>query len=258
MTQRTEQATTPRSVRRVRWWRRPWVLPLAVLTIVFLAFSLPPYLTLDPDRSRLPLRDEFAAHYPFLLAHIGFGTVALVTSCLQVWPWFRQRHPAAHRWLGRAYFFGGVLPGGLAGLVVSVVAVQGVVGRIGNALLATVWLLFSFAGYRMARQRRYAEHRRWMVRSFALTTSIVVNRLWLVLGIIALAPLTDTYYGGDEEAMIQAAAEASIWLSWVVNLLVAEWWLERGRGRRRRPAGESGGTAGTDPVSAPAPASSPA
>ncbi|MEV4760330.1 DUF2306 domain-containing protein [Micromonospora sp. NPDC049559] len=254
MTQRTEQTITSRPGRTGPWWRRPWVVPLAVLTIAFLAFSLPPYLTFDPDRSRLPLREGFAWHYPLLLAHIGFGTVALVTSCLQVWPWFRRRYPAAHRWLGRAYFFAGVLPGGLAGVVVAVVSLQGVVGRIGNALLAVVWLLFSLAGYRMARQRRYAEHRRWMVRSFALTTSIVVNRLWLVLAIVALTPLTDSYYGGDEDAMIQAAAESSIWLSWVVNLLVAEWWLERSRAPRRRgrtPYGDRSATPADAAASAP-------
>ncbi|MGH3977844.1 MAG: hypothetical protein ACRDRZ_02400 [Pseudonocardiaceae bacterium] len=34
--------------------------------------------------------------------------------------------------------------------------------------------------------------------------------------------------------MINAAAGASVWLSWVVNLLVAEWWLQRGRAARHR------------------------
>ena len=41
-------------------------------------------------------------------------------------------------------------------------------------------------GIGLTRQRRFAEHREWMIRSFALTTS-------------------------------------------VVNLLIAEWWLQRGR-----------------------------
>ena len=92
----------------------------------------------------------------------------------------------------------------------------------------------TIAGYRMARQRRFAEHREWMIRSFALTTSIVVNRLWLVLLIAALSPQVDTTYGGDRTAMITAAANASVWLSWVVNLLAAEWWLQRGRATQVR------------------------
>lgn len=68
-----------------------------------------------------------------------------------------------------------------------------------------------------------------MIRSFALTASIVVNRLWLVLLIIVLSPQVDTTFSGDSETMITAAASASVWLSWVVNPLIAEWWLQRGR-----------------------------
>ncbi|MGH3983912.1 MAG: hypothetical protein ACRDST_14825 [Pseudonocardiaceae bacterium] len=42
-------------------------------------------------------------------------------------------------------------------------------------------------------------------------------------------------FGGDQEAMITAAVSASVWLSWVVNLLIAEWWLQCGRAARHRP-----------------------
>lgn len=81
-------------------------------------------------------------------------------------------------------------------------------------MLALLWLPITIAGYRMARQRRFAEHREWMIRSFALTTSIVVNRLWLVLLLLVLWPQLDTTFGGDQTAMINTAAGASVWLSW--------------------------------------------
>ena len=71
-----------------------------------------------------------------------------------------------------------------------------------------------------------------MLRSYALATSIVGNRRWAVLLIVVLLPQLDTTFGGDENAMINTAANASVWLSWVVNLLVVEWWLQRGRARR--------------------------
>jgi hypothetical protein len=230
---RAEVRGSGRRGRARTWWRRPWVVPLALLTVAFLAFSLPPYLTFDPGQSRLPLRDGFGLHYPALVAHILFGTVALVTCCLQVWPWFRGRFPKVHRFVGRTYVFGGVLPAGLMALVVAPTSLQGVSGRVGNTLLAVVWLAFTITGWRMARRRRYVEHRRWMLRSFALTLSIVLNRFWLVLWFVVLTPLVPTYYGGDQAAMIQAAAETSIWCSWVVNLVIVECWLERGRTRRR-------------------------
>lgn len=217
--------------------KRWWIAPLMVLTVAFLAFSLPPYLGLDPAKSRLPLQEGAAWHYPLLVAHIGFGTVALVTCCFQVWPWFRGRYPRIHRFMGRTYVLAGVLPAGLLGIVVGAAAVvPGFVGKAGNITLAVVWLVFTGFGFMAAMRRRHAEHRRWMIRSFALTTSIVMNRLWGIGLIIGLTPVLDSQFGGDMEALIKTAAEASIWLSWVVNLLIAEWWLERGRNPRRATA----------------------
>lgn len=210
-----------------------WMLPLVIVSGAFVAFSLPPYLTFDPSRARLPgLREGFPLYYPLLVMHILFGSVALLAGCLQVWPWLRRHHPVVHRMSGRVYLFGGVLPAGIAVLGVAPLSSTGFVSQVGNTLLALLWLPITIAGYRRARQRRFAEHREWMIRSFALTTSIVMNRLWLVALLVVLSPQVDTRFGGDQDAMLIAAAGASVWLSWVVNLLVAEWWLQRGRAAR--------------------------
>ncbi|MEU0155625.1 DUF2306 domain-containing protein [Micromonospora fulviviridis] len=219
-----------------------WAVPLLLAAVAFVGYALPPYVTLDPGRSRLPVPQDYPQYYPLLVAHILFGSVALLAACFQVWPWFRRRYPTAHRWIGRAYFFAGVFPAGIAVLGVAPLSSTGFVSQVGNTMLAVLWLATSIAGYRMARQRRFVEHRRWMIRSFALTTSIVLNRAWLILFVILLLPHVDTTYGGDQDAMIRAAAGASVWMSWVVNLLVAEWWLERGDARRRtRRTGQAAG-----------------
>ncbi|WP_037078603.1 DUF2306 domain-containing protein [Pseudonocardia spinosispora] len=223
------------------WWRRPWIAPLLVLVVLFLVVSLPRYLTLDPAQSLVPPRPGYPPHYALLVGHIFFGSVALLTCCLQVWPWLRRHFPLLHRLAGRAYFFLGVFPAAVLVLGVAPVSSSGFVSSIGNTLLAVLWLYTSVRGYRTARRRRYAEHRRWMIRSFALTTSIVANRVWLFACLAVAETQLDTTYGGNETAMIQAAAGASVWLSWVVNILVAEWWLERTR-VSARPAPELTGS----------------
>lgn len=228
----TPQAS--RTPEKKSFWRRPWVAPMFVVTVVFLAFSAPGYFTGHP---RLPLREGFDWHLPLLMAHIGFGAVALVTCGFQVWPWFRGKYPVAHRWMGRAYVFLGVLPSGLVGIVVALTSLMGVPGRLGNVTLAVVWLLMTYRAYKSARRRQFGDHRRWMIRSFALTTSIVMNRIWSVVLVFALMPWLDSHYGGDMDALILDAAMAGIWLSWVVNLLIAEWWLERGKGKARAKRG---------------------
>lgn len=207
------------------WWRRPWVAPLLFVCVVFLALSLPPYLAFDPARSRVPA--TFALHYPLLVAHVLFGSVALLTCCLQIWPWLRTRHPRFHRITGRVYVLGGVLPAGLLGLTIGARSSFGPLVRVSDVLLATLWLACTFAGLRAARRRRFAEHRTWMIRSFALTTSIMMNRVWAVVAAIVLVPQLSTTFGNSEAHLIQTIAALAAWLGWTLNLLAAQWWLDR-------------------------------
>ena len=222
--------------RRDGWWRRPWIFPLGALVVIFLAFSLPPYLSLDPGRSRVPQPEALGvAHYWTLVPHVLFGSIALATAVLQIWPWFRHKHPAWHRRTGRLYVFGGVLPAGLAALVVGAFTPFGPVTRASNVLLAVLWLAITLRGWRMARQRRYGEHRRWMIRSFALTASIITNRIWGVIWAISLAPQLDTTFHGDEVLFSWVVSALAAWLGWTLPLLAAEWWLERDRRRAGFP-----------------------
>ncbi len=220
--------------RRARsWWRRPWIAPLAAVAIGFVAFSLPPYLSGDPTRSRVP--PSFPLHYPILVAHVVFGSVALLCACLQIWPWFRRNYRAVHRRIGRVYVFAGVLPAGLMALPMGALSPFGPVARASNVLMCSLWLAFTLTGYRRARQRRFAEHRRWMIRSFTLTASIITNRVWGPLAFVVLAPSLDTTFGGNQQLFQWTVAGIATWLGWVLPLLVAEWWLERGD-----PASRSG------------------
>ena len=216
------------------WWRRPWIAPLAAVAVGFVAVSLPPYLSGDPGRSRVP--PSFPLHYPILVAHVVFGSIALLTACLQIWPWFRRRYRAVHRRLGRVYVFAGVLPAGLMALPMGALSPFGPVARASNVLLASLWLACTVTGYRRARQRRFAEHRRWMIRSFTLTASIITNRVWGPLAFVVLAPSLDSTFGGNEQLFQWTIAGISTWLGWVIPLLCAEWWLERGGSSIRNPS----------------------
>ena len=135
-----------------RWWRRPWIAPFAIVASVFVVFSLPPYLTGDPAQSRVAPPAAAALFYPLLVGHVVFGAVALMTSCFQVWPWFRDQHRAAHRVIGRVYVFGGVVPAALMALPIAAMSPFGPVARASNVLLALLWLAFTLTGYRMMRE----------------------------------------------------------------------------------------------------------
>jgi hypothetical protein len=218
-----------------------------MVSVAFIAFSLPPYLTLDPSQSRIPPPGNFTLHFPILVAHVLFGSVALLGCCIQIWPWFRQRYPAAHRVIGRVYVFAGVVPAGLMGLTIGAVSPAGPMVAVSDVLLATLWLFCTITGFRMGRARRFAEHRRWMIRSFALTASIITNRVWGVLWFFILSPQLSTTFGGSKVAIIQTIAGLSAWLGWVVSLLIAQWWLERGNAARRRARASNAAVTSHDP-----------
>jgi uncharacterized membrane protein len=209
------------------WHRRSWsIIPIALVPLAFIAYSLPPYLTLDPTQSRIAPPAGLTGYYPALVAHVVFGSIAMAAACLQVWPWLRRQHPAVHRRLGRLYVFGGVVPAGLMGLTIGGVSPFGPVIRASNVLLAVVWLAVTLAGYRAARRSSWIEHRRWMTRSVVLTFSVISNRVWTVIWIVVLSPQLDTTFGGNQILMVQTIAGLSGWLGWVIPLVVAEWRLE--------------------------------
>lgn len=226
--------TSPPAEPRPRFWRRPWIGPLMLLAAAFLAFSVPRYLTFDPAQTNVPAPEGFAAHYALLVGHVLCGTVAMVTACFQIWPAFRARHPKAHRVMGRVYVLAGVLPGGVLGIAVGVASPFGPVVRAANVTLGILWLATTIAGFRMARRRRFVEHRRWMVRSFWLTFAIITTRVAsTVTGFIMygeqMAELT-----GPTEPRAQMFTSIGVWVGMMINLVIAEWWLERGTASQRR------------------------
>lgn len=219
---------------RVR--RRPWLILLGLLTVSFLAYSLPPYLGFDPSQSRAPIRADVPGYYALLVIHILCGGLALVTACLQLSARLRRRRPQVHRWSGRLYF-ACVLPAAIAVIVISPFAGLSLSQRVSNTLLAVLWLATTVAGYRAASQRRYRDHGEWMVRSVALAFSIISTRVWFAVWSLLTAQEVPTDRTvGDQDLTVQVFA-VSDWLGWVVNLLVAEWWLNR---RRRRPLALAG------------------
>jgi hypothetical protein len=64
------------------WWARSRPVLLVIIAIAFIAFALPPYLTLDPSRSRIPAPPDVQAYYPLLVAHVVFASIAMLSACL--------------------------------------------------------------------------------------------------------------------------------------------------------------------------------
>ncbi|MGE4609889.1 MAG: DUF2306 domain-containing protein [Paracoccaceae bacterium] len=81
--------------------------------------------------------------------------------------------------------------------------------------MAILWFVTTAQAIRFAIARDFRSHRRWMIRSFALTLAAVTLRIYLPFFMIF----------GE-----MTCAQASLWvawLCWVPNLALAEWWVRR-------------------------------
>jgi len=169
------------------------------------------YWSGDPALLPYELRVNLLHNPPAFILHTSFGGLALLLAPWQFVGWLRRNHPAIHRWTGRAYV-GCTLISGVAAYPVAFGTIAGPIASAGFALMATAWLGSTLVAWRAVRQRRYAAHRRWMIRSFALALSAVTLRLALLVPIELQLNFMPVY-------------RVTSWASWIVNLLLAELWL---------------------------------
>lgn len=155
------------------------------------------------------MRASFNAHRLAILTHIFGASLTLLLGPWQFVSALRTKHPALHRAMGRVYLVGGVGLGGLGGLAMAPHAFGGFVSTTGFGLLAALWLVTGAKAVHEARMRRFDEHRRWMVRNFALSFAAVTLRIWMGVGFASGVPF-EVFYPW------------LAWLCWVPNVVVVE------------------------------------
>lgn len=168
---------------------------------------------------RVPVHPDmvkvFNEHRTLITLHAVGASIALLLGPLQFLDGWRARAPKVHRVLGYVYLVLGVAVGGVAGMLLAPRAFGGLVSHLGFGLLACLWLVTGGMAVVAAKARRFEDHRRWMVRNYALTFAAVTLRIYLPLGMAA---------GFRFEVVYPLIA----WCCWVPNLIAVEWF-----GRRR-------------------------
>lgn len=226
MTIQIERPVRSRPVLRRR--RRAGFVVWTVLSALVVAYVVVMYAVLSPGESpNLPMRPGVSLHYPLLITHIATGTVALALWPLQLSPRLRRRR-RLHRWVGRVYLFGGVLPSAIVGIPVALLSVMGPVASAGLLVGCVAWLVTAVGGLRAARQHRYAAHARWMICNVALTLAAVTFRIWLPLLTVGQLALPESLVG-DGDAAFDRAYALTTWLAFLPNLAVALWFTRRTR-----------------------------
>ena len=85
---------------------------------------------------------------------------------------------------------------------------------MGLFLLGVCWTVVNVRGLVLALQHRYAEHGRWMIRSYALTFAAVTLRVYIGLQFA---------FGLDHVSSYRVIC----WICWIPNAVFTEAWLWR-------------------------------
>ena len=167
------------------------------------------------------------ASYPWaIIGHILGGSAMLILGFSQFSSRLRRAMPGLHRWGGRALVGAGAYFA-LSALIMNASALaqaDSVLYNSAQNVMAVVFLAVLFLGIRAIRQRRIADHRAWMMRSYAITLgaatqTVLLLPVFLILGEVR-GVLVDLVVIG----------------AWGVNLSVAEWIIRHPGFSNNQPA----------------------
>jgi uncharacterized membrane protein len=145
----------------------------------------------------------------WLVLHAVTGGIALLIGPWQFATVIRANRPRLHRMMGRCYV-AACFVSGSAGMLLAVSSANGPIAQAGFAGLSASWLIATGCALAAALRHDFVSHRRWMIRSFALTCAAITLRIYIPAMLIADIRFASGY-------------PYIAWLCWVPNLIVAEW-----------------------------------
>ena len=218
----TPEAARPRLVRTA-------AVAIGLLILIVLAFAFirvvndwPNILDgSDPD-------DEFGERYvdhPWrAYLHIAPGVIYLLGAPLQLSRRFRTRHYDVHRRLGRVLLACALLSATFALLFGIPFAWGGSGEAVATAVFGTWFISCLVLAFRAIRRDDVPQHRRWMIRAFAVGIGIGTIRIWTGI----FEGVEQSMSGGTTSAAPdQTMFALAFWLAFTMHVAIGEWWLRR-------------------------------
>jgi uncharacterized membrane protein len=145
--------------------------------------------------------------------HIVPGVLYMVGATLQLAYWFRRCHYTFHRRLGRVLLAAGLITGLLA-VALGLAFPFGGLAELSATVLFGAWFLGCLLlAFRAVRAGDIVQHRRWMIRAFAIGVAVGTIRIWIA--VFQISGLLS----------FSAAFGPAFWISFMLHALIAELWL---------------------------------
>ena len=199
-----------------------WTITL-LLMLIGVAVVVRRSLTLfapSPAPSNFPeaaqMETGFARHRLLTMLHITPGLLFILLAPLQFVRRLRNRKPKLHRWIGRIALVCGLIIGSSALVMSPQMAIGGPNESAATMLFAIVLLVSLVKAYVHARKRRFALHREWMIRAFAVGFAAATIRpiVGIFFATSRFTHLTPHDFFGT-----------AFWLGFTIQFMVAEIWI---------------------------------
>jgi hypothetical protein len=191
-----------------------WLMRIVVfLLIVSLAINAFSYANFDFKYDFLKLKQQAIAtgwYLPAYYSHVLVAAAILLIGFFQLNSKISLRWKKVHRLLGRCYAYGILFFAAPGGLVMSFFILRGPWVLSSFLLQCLLWFSFTAIAVNKIVKGDTAEHKKWMIRSYALTFAAVTLRLY----IFASSPTFDL--------SSPVAYGIIAWASWTINLLAVE------------------------------------
>lgn len=186
---------------------------LAFFSFLMLKLSLP-YTAMRSDVDFLQTKQNIY-HIDYwrrsFYVHVFTSIFVLLAGLTQFNKSLQKKYKRIHRFIGYIYVLLVVFITGPAAFMMGLHANGGLPARSSFTLLAFLWVLFTAFAWWYATRRKFVQHRAFMIRSYALTLSAIMLRLYTI---------------GFEYLNLDAKPVeiyiTTAWLSWVPNLIIAE------------------------------------
>ncbi len=192
-----------------------WII-FGGLCLTFSTYPIKYFLADEPILLLLSKSAELLSSNFYMICfylHISFGGLALLVGWLQFSKKLRRNNIGLHRLIGKVYITS-VLISGFPGFYIALFASGGLSPQLGFTIGAVLWVTITTLGFTSIRQGNIEAHKKWMSYSYAGTFGAVTLRLWLPILIAIFGEFVLAY-------------QIVAWLSWLPNLLVVYFVLQR-------------------------------
>jgi uncharacterized membrane protein len=194
-----------------------FLVPMALITLQYI-----PYNT---DVGFLRIKQQYIHIDVWRVAffiHVYSSMFVLLAGFTQFSHQVLKHYRSFHRLMGYGYVLNILCITGPASFIMSLYANGGITSRIAFITLSILWMFFTWKALQSAKQKNFIDHRKFMIRSYALTLSAIALRAWKY----AITNIWDDLPPMDVYRMVA-------WLGWVPNLLIAEWYIRKKPSKKR-------------------------